>query len=467
MSGTITINSNDLLNAIYTQLKSQITKEPEIAKQEYSYIIWTDGTKYYAKNGTTGQIDFINTDIASIFNDVINSIDTGGVIYIKSGTYDFNGATINIPKYISIIGDGAHITTLKNVTLNYDGSNLGWAESIVVARLGFMNGNQYSIRFYKMSHSIVRECIFNRPTYYVGVPHIILDQSVSMKIIENGFEAYNLQAIRIHGDTGAPIPAHYIAFNDFGTTTGTYQWQNIYDIASIYIDHYTQSYNVIAFNDNWRKAPFLYSKAPYNILIGNQGGGDEETTYIYFEWGYNIVIGNKFYTTGTTSTARIAVDVGPSLWVGNHMEFMGGVGVYLRGTVFLNNVLIYQKSSGTPLMIDDKGNNIIAYNMFTALSGATMQFNFKPTSIVIGNLGYNPQPVTTVTVSANTTTTIGPYPYPVQVMLSSPSSAISVSITRSGTSTPLPVQNTYYLYPGDTLSITEAATAQTAYIVPQ
>ena len=467
MSGTITISSTDLLNAIYTQLKSQITKEPEVAEQEYVYIIWTDGTKYYAKNGATGQIDFSGTDIASIFNDVVNSIDTGGVIYIKKGTYDFNGATINIPKYISIIGDGAYITTLKNVSLNYDGSSMGWAPSVVVARLGFMNGNQYSVRFYKMSHSIVEHCVFKRPTFYVGVPHIILDQSVSMKIVKNGFEDYNLQAILIHGDTDAPVPAHYIAFNDFGTTNGTYTWQNIYDIASIYIDHYTQSYNVIAFNDNWRKAPLIYSKAPYNILIGNQGGGNEETVYIYFEWGLNIVIGNKLYTTGTTSNAWVAVDPGPSIWMGNHIEFMGGTGVYLKNSIFINNVLFYERSSGSPLMINDQGNNIIAYNTFTTVQGATMQFNFKTSSIVMYNKGYNPQPATTVTISASTTTTIGPYPYPVQVILSAPSNATSVSLTRSGTSTSLPVQSTYYLYPGDSLSIAEGSTAQTAYVIPQ
>jgi hypothetical protein len=463
MSGTISINSNDLLNAI----KPQLLQMPEITQQPYSYTIYTDGTTVYAKNGKTGQIDFSGTDVASIFNNVVNSIDTGGLIYVKKGTYDFNGATIYIPKYISIIGEGAYTTTLSNVSLYFDGSSLGWAESVVIARLGFMNGNRYSIKFYKMSHSVVEECVFNRPTFYPGIPHIILDQSVSMKIIKNGFEAYNLQSILIHGDTNAPIPVHYIAFNDFGTSDGTYQWQNIYDIASIYIDHYTQSHNVIALNDNWRKAPFLYSKAPYNILIGNQGGGSEETTYIYFEWGYNIVVANELYTSGTTSSARVAVDVGPSVWMGNYIEFKGGVGVKLNNSLFIGNVLRYQNSSGSPLMIDDQGNNIVAYNTFSALSGATMQFNFKSTSTVMNNKGYNPQPIATLNISANTATTIGPYPYPVQVILSQPSNADSIAITRGSVQTSLPISNTYCLYPGDSITITEGSSPQTAYVIPQ
>jgi hypothetical protein len=52
------------------------------------------------------------------------------------------------------------------------------------------------------------------------------------------------------------------------------------------------------------------------------------------------------------------------------------------------------------------------------------------------------------------------------VILSAPSGATGVSLNRRGTSTPLPIQSSYILYPGDTLSVTEGATEQTAYIVP-
>jgi hypothetical protein len=125
MSGTITINANDLINAtynqlynkLYPQLKSQITKEPEVAQQPYSYIIWTDGTNYYAKNGQTGQIEFSGTDACKVIQQAINALPNyySGVIHIKAGTYVCR-SLINVPSgdiHFEIRGEGLHNTILS------------------------------------------------------------------------------------------------------------------------------------------------------------------------------------------------------------------------------------------------------------------------------------------------------------------------------------------------------------------
>jgi hypothetical protein len=84
MSGTITINSTDLANAI----KPQLLQMPEISIQPYSYIIFTDGTNYYAKNGKTGQIDFSGTDAGTVIQSAINALSgKGGTIFLKAGIY--------------------------------------------------------------------------------------------------------------------------------------------------------------------------------------------------------------------------------------------------------------------------------------------------------------------------------------------------------------------------------------------
>jgi hypothetical protein len=102
----------------------------------------------------------------------------------------------------------------------------------------------------------------------------------------------------------------------------------------------------------------------------------------------------------------------------------------------------------------------------TFINCTTPVYNGGRFNIVRGNIGVDPQPVTTVNIPANATTTIGPYPYPVQVILSAPQNATNVKLTRSGTTTSLPIQSSYSLYPGDTLSVTEGTTAQTAYVIP-
>jgi hypothetical protein len=106
MSGTITINANDLLNAV----KPQLLQIPEITQQPYSYIIWTDGTNYYAKNGATGQIVFSGTNASTVIESTIHA--GAKYIFIKSGitwipTDNF------IPSNLIIVGEDAESVIIK------------------------------------------------------------------------------------------------------------------------------------------------------------------------------------------------------------------------------------------------------------------------------------------------------------------------------------------------------------------
>ena len=105
MSGTITINSTDLANAI----KPQLLQMPEITQHQYSYIIWTDGTNYYAKNGKTGQIDYSGTDAAKVIQSAIQNM-TSGIIFVKSGTYSISD-TIRLKSNIALLGERMQATT--------------------------------------------------------------------------------------------------------------------------------------------------------------------------------------------------------------------------------------------------------------------------------------------------------------------------------------------------------------------
>ena len=140
MSGTITISSIDLLNAIYQQLKSQITKEPEIANQGYSYIIWTDGTNYYAKNGKTGQIDFSGTDASTVIQNAINNLTPNRtwkeVVKLKGVFYV---STISLPSYTVL--DLREATLIMKNNVNNNMINAIHASNVEIIG-GIIDGNK-------------------------------------------------------------------------------------------------------------------------------------------------------------------------------------------------------------------------------------------------------------------------------------------------------------------------------------
>jgi hypothetical protein len=102
-----------------------ITIEPNSFQTEASYIIFTDGTTIYARNGTTGAIDYSGTDASTVIQSAINAL-TNGVIFLKNGVYDvssMSGASfLNIGdgKNIALTGEDNEKTVIKDDRDNYD-----------------------------------------------------------------------------------------------------------------------------------------------------------------------------------------------------------------------------------------------------------------------------------------------------------------------------------------------------------
>jgi len=79
-------------------------------KSPASYIIWKDGSTYYATNGTTGLIDYSGTDATTILRNAIDAIDIGCIVIksLDNDEYVFNTA-VTSKTGVSIISDGAKI----------------------------------------------------------------------------------------------------------------------------------------------------------------------------------------------------------------------------------------------------------------------------------------------------------------------------------------------------------------------
>jgi len=121
--------------------------EPGSMITEASYIIFTDGTNVYARNGDTGQIEFNGIDASQVIQSSINSLTSGRTwsekIVLKD---DFSiSSTIHIPSYTEIELQGK-ITRTADVPIYALDEKKGIDASQVVNFIhgGILDGSGYS-----------------------------------------------------------------------------------------------------------------------------------------------------------------------------------------------------------------------------------------------------------------------------------------------------------------------------------
>jgi len=86
-------------------------------KAAFSFLIWRDGSTYYAKNGSTGAIQYFGTNATTVINNAISSIPTGGLVFLRDATYNIDG-TINVVEKLNINIIGESWETKINLTQN-------------------------------------------------------------------------------------------------------------------------------------------------------------------------------------------------------------------------------------------------------------------------------------------------------------------------------------------------------------
>jgi hypothetical protein len=133
-----------------------ITIEPNSFQTEASYIIFTDGTKVYARNGKTGAIDYSGTDATTVIQSAINALSSG-VVFIKDGLYIITASII--PKsHVYLVGESWNtILKLKdNATEDATHSNVIYSndevEDIVIRNLQ-IDGNKANQTFTTSAHT--------------------------------------------------------------------------------------------------------------------------------------------------------------------------------------------------------------------------------------------------------------------------------------------------------------------------
>ena len=96
------VTSVQFARTIYVGDVTEVWVQPPF--HESSYVVGVyNSTFYYAKNGTTGELEFIGTDLATVIDSAISALGTdGGTIYLKDVQ---KPAAVTVPGNILIIED--------------------------------------------------------------------------------------------------------------------------------------------------------------------------------------------------------------------------------------------------------------------------------------------------------------------------------------------------------------------------
>jgi len=484
----------------------------------------------HARDTRTGSIIAESADHASVLQAACDALKlTGGTVLIKSGVYQLS-RTVNCYAGTHIRGEGiAYYKGVSTTLLGPDGSDVINVNPTPAANTGFSiadigirpGANGKGVVVTDVWYPTV-ERVFIRPKdpnsgCATGI-EIAASQAHSYQTVIRDceiadFASYGVKFTGSPGKLGAALLEHNWFTTKFNATM-------VYAVDEISITNNYFEYASPAGGTAIRLDGVNYYKVIGNIFAGQyttdsksihaSGGGglgaivgnvfvQSAGTAVYIQWapGYgnqhHAVVGNVFLLNGGNgvyaetmgvnivgNVFRIGATInraitltGDQCAVGNVIEgfaetVRNGTGIYIprtpRRNIKISNNVIKYIQYGVYVDADSLVNSELVGNTF--VNCTTPVYGGGKFNLVRDNIGVDPQPVSTVGIPANATTTIGPFNYPVQVILSAPQNATSVSLTRGGIQTPLPIQSSYLLYPGDTLSVAEGAMEQTAYIVP-
>jgi len=152
---------------VLTSNGTTVTITPQSYTETASYIIFKQGSYYYAINGSTGEIEFSGTNATQVIQ---NAVGTARTLYLKAGTYQLT-STLTLPDDITIIGEsnhddsGAVLSLNSGATINVQNAERVHLENLVIygnnAAVGITAGNDTGRNgdFY-FSNVVIRNCTY-------------------------------------------------------------------------------------------------------------------------------------------------------------------------------------------------------------------------------------------------------------------------------------------------------------------
>lgn len=270
----VTFNSIDIKNLFRNTVnKTDVLAYPVT---EASYVIWSDGltpSTYYAKNGTTGQIQFSGTDAATVINAVIDALPVdGGVISLKAVEFTISTPIIIDKARVKLIGEGVG-TVLKLA----DG-----ADCDVIQIGGAGKYGSYTVLAYITIDG-------NKANQTIAVDGIKFLPSV--QIVDGLFSYVTVVFCKGHGISAIDVSPYAWIFENI------YSEHN--DKSGMYMNQLAHS----GIHDIW-----LYANDEYGFYGGSFCGGNSFSNihchgngldgFKFYNSKYNTVVGGDAYQNG-------------------------------------------------------------------------------------------------------------------------------------------------------------------------
>jgi hypothetical protein len=317
-----------------------------------SYIVFTDGSRYYAKNGSTGQIEYSDVDATKTIQYAIDRVKAlgGGKVHIRRGNYYLsdqiliqNASDIVVEgegwgtKLIATNPDQNIIKIGERLPIQYDPNNLSVAKRVVIRNL-FLDGsaqsitdnNTNSVNFDgrigievvgNFEDIVIEKCfIYNTGSDGIFVLWYGANKG-NVLVINNVFDGIRgyYGGFHVHGTSKHKI---VVAFNQFFNLK-SHAIRHGYMIIGNYIENvdFTGTYHATYGDD-------------YAIL------GSDDANIIAFNYVKNVAGGGIFYWNGGNYDGTRAVIVGNIIWnVTKNGIYAAGKSGYIGRAIIADNII--------------------------------------------------------------------------------------------------------------------------------
>ena len=369
-----------------------------------SYLVFTDGTTTYGRNGNTGAIDYSGTNTATVINNVISAMSNGGKIFVKQGVYTLT-STVNLGNAIELIGETENVGNLvgaspnAGVVFNISGNIVGIsASSVKAVRINdfLINGNKVNNTIVSSAHNI---SFVSCTMCYVEHVSSVNAKASGLYIQGNNGNVVWVKDVDMKTANEAGINAQSAA--DFqidlcncGSNVGYGIWVKDSSNAGI-------SNSYVYTGGSTANNPGIYLQASNNMRVVNNRvntNGYEGIEILASSSGvglHNIVANNVIYNNGQTSS-RAGIRISGS-----------GAGIPSNNTIIGNSIFDDQGSKTQSRSIQEDGTangNLIIGNDVDKCSITPCISTVGASTIVRNNKGFTTENSGSASVASGATT---------------------------------------------------------------
>jgi len=422
---------------------STILITPQSFVSEASYIIFKDGSTYYARNGTTWAIDYSGTNAAVVTQAAINALPNGGTIFVKSGLYELS-QQVTVNSYISLLGEEIGFSgdpaILKGTVFKVqDGADItpfaiaSGARNCYLGKF-IIDGNRANQTLTSLDGIVGAgsqkvSCVIDDIWFFNIKRHLININSASiMKILNCYGEYWGSDGVECNGLNLVSYSDGWVEENHLGGTNvygigsacslaggNNYISRNVFSLAPYYGLLVTGDYNRIINNrieHNGRHDLYVYG-GDGNIISGNQFQNENRKTqanaydFVRLDGSAydNIVVGNRMYDYSSPAIQvryAISTTVTVSRTLILHNNLINGYytkGINSLGTedIVRQNIGYITENSGTATIT---ASTSVTFNHGLAGTATHVEIGWKTTGYGTWSWSANSTDVTiTVTVS--------------------------------------------------------------------